>query len=70
MAQPAGADLPEPSPAPVPVGSETVLLVEDATGVRQLTRTVLEAMGYRVIVCNTVMTDDGQSLAKSILEAD
>ena len=29
----------------------------------------IEAMGYRVIVCNTVMTDDGQSLAKSILEA-
>ena len=29
----------------------------------------IEAMGYRVIVCDTVMTDDGQSLAKSILEA-
>lgn len=29
----------------------------------------IEAMGYRVIVCDTVMTDHGQSLAKSILEA-
>jgi LPPG:FO 2-phospho-L-lactate transferase len=29
----------------------------------------IEAMGYRVVVCDTVMTDDGQLLARSILEA-
>lgn len=29
----------------------------------------IEAMGYRVIVTDTVMTDDGQTLARSILEA-
>jgi LPPG:FO 2-phospho-L-lactate transferase len=29
----------------------------------------IEAMGYRVIVCDTVMADGGGGLAKSILEA-
>jgi len=29
----------------------------------------IEAMGYRVIVCDTVMSDDGAALAKSIAEA-
>lgn len=32
-------------------------------------RAYIEAMGYRVIVCETVMTDGGTSLAKSIVEA-
>jgi two-component system cell cycle sensor histidine kinase/response regulator CckA len=46
-------DAPVPA-APVsigtaPVGSETILLVEDEDGVRRLARTILEQQGYRVV---------------------
>jgi DNA-binding response OmpR family regulator len=37
------------STATKPFGNETVLVVEDAEGVRRLTRTVLESYGYHVI---------------------
>ena len=33
----------------VPVGSETILLAEDEAGIRTMTRTYLEGLGYRVI---------------------
>jgi PAS domain S-box-containing protein len=39
----------EAGPAPLPVGSETVLLVEDEEGVRRLIATILEQHGYRVL---------------------
>jgi CheY-like chemotaxis protein len=39
----------EALPAPLPVGSETVLLVEDEEGVRRLIATILEQHGYRVL---------------------
>ncbi len=47
----AGADTAEAAPAGVgPVGgSETILLVEDETSVRDLTRRMLEESGYRVL---------------------
>lgn len=35
--------------APMPRGSETVLIVEDEEGVRKLVRSVLETSGYRVL---------------------
>jgi len=35
--------------APPPVGSETILLVEDEDGVRRLTRSILERYGYHVL---------------------
>ena len=34
---------------PVPTGDETVLLVEDETGIRTMTRAYLESLGYRVL---------------------
>ncbi|HXF05082.1 MAG TPA: PAS domain S-box protein [Blastocatellia bacterium] len=37
----------------MPVGSETILLVEDEPAVRQVAQTVLEACGYQVIVAET-----------------
>ena len=36
--------------APVPSGTETVLLVEDADGLRELTKRLLERQGYTVVV--------------------
>lgn len=39
----------ETAPAPLPQGSETVLVVEDEEGVRKLVRSVLELNGYRVL---------------------
>ncbi len=46
----AAATGPAVGPAPPPAtGAETVLLVEDEETVRQLTRTILERVGYRVL---------------------
>src|SRR5205823_5129697 len=39
----------EHTTAPAPIGHETVLLVEDESGVRSFARTVLQRHGYRVI---------------------
>jgi DNA-binding NtrC family response regulator len=39
----------EVCPALLPLGSETVLLVEDEEGVRRLIATILEQHGYRVL---------------------
>jgi PAS domain S-box-containing protein len=49
------ADEPEPAAAPTPAarpatGVETVLVVEDAEGLRELTRRLLERQGYRTLV--------------------
>jgi signal transduction histidine kinase/CheY-like chemotaxis protein len=52
---PAGSAPPSPvSAPPVPGGTETILLVEDDEGIRGVTRRVLEAQRYRVLVA-----DDG-----------
>ena len=37
------------APKPTPVGAETVLLVEDESGVRAFTKTALQRFGYRVV---------------------
>jgi two-component system cell cycle sensor histidine kinase/response regulator CckA len=37
-------------PAPAPRGSETVLLVEDAAGLRDMAREILELSGYAVLI--------------------
>lgn len=39
----------EANPKPMPAGSETILLVEDAATVRQLLREVLRSAGYYII---------------------
>jgi two-component system cell cycle sensor histidine kinase/response regulator CckA len=39
----------EPKPAAIPRGSETILVVEDETGVRELTREFLKVSGYSVL---------------------
>jgi two-component system, cell cycle sensor histidine kinase and response regulator CckA len=49
---------PEPE---LPLGSETVLLVEDEAAVRDVTREQLESLGYRVIAC----ADAAEALAAS-----
>ena len=51
---PAAADLPEEAAAPAAdpqaeLGSETIMLVEDDAGVRNLVQVMLEAKGYRVL---------------------
>jgi two-component system cell cycle sensor histidine kinase/response regulator CckA len=45
--------------APVPVGTETILLVEDEAAVRQVLRRMLERAGFRVIEC----ADGAQAIA-------
>ena len=51
-------DQPLPAPAgaiqngPAPRGSETLLVVEDDPGLRQMTRGILEAQGYEVLVAS------------------
>ena len=45
----AEAVTPGPAGAGTPHGSETILLVEDEEGVRDLTREILETSGYRVL---------------------
>ncbi len=47
--------------AELPLGSETVLLVEDEAAVRDVTREQLESLGYRVIAC----ADAAEALAAS-----
>jgi nitrogen-specific signal transduction histidine kinase/CheY-like chemotaxis protein len=42
-----------PLPAPVRRGTETILVVEDESGVRGLVRTVLARQGYRVLVAES-----------------
>jgi PAS domain S-box-containing protein len=50
-ASPAAADADDPAPAQeVRGGTETVLVVEDEPTLRELTRSTLEALGYRVLV--------------------
>jgi PAS domain S-box-containing protein len=44
------SDRPTEAAAPPARGSETLLLVEDETGVRELTKDILLAQGYRVLV--------------------
>jgi PAS domain S-box-containing protein len=51
-----------PERQPVPVGTETILLVDDESLVRRVLRTMLERSGFRVIECE----DGAQSL--SLLE--
>ncbi|HEX4355619.1 MAG TPA: response regulator [Polyangiales bacterium] len=41
-----------PPPSALPTGSETVLLVEDDDGVRELARSILEHHGYRVLAAD------------------
>jgi PAS domain S-box-containing protein len=48
----AGSTAPMASPIPVS-GTETILVVEDNELVRNLTETLLQELGYRVIVCDT-----------------
>jgi PAS domain S-box-containing protein len=50
---------PAPARPPVPVGSETVLLVDDDSAVRRVLRGMLERSGFRVIECE----DGVQALA-------
>jgi GAF domain-containing protein/DNA-binding response OmpR family regulator len=45
----ADAPVPDPAPAESPTGSETLLLVEDEDGLRDLAREILETQGYTVL---------------------
>jgi two-component system, cell cycle sensor histidine kinase and response regulator CckA len=40
-----------PEQAPVPVGTETILLIDDESAVRRVLRSMLERSGFRVIEC-------------------
>src|SRR6185369_4813622 len=48
-----------PAPRPVPVGSETILMVDDESAVRRALRSMLERSGFRIIECE----DGAQALA-------
>jgi len=50
---------PAPEPRPVPVGTETILVVDDELPVRRVLRGMLERSGFRVIECE----DGAQALA-------
>jgi PAS domain S-box-containing protein len=56
MAEGRGVDTPVPvaaAGAPLPTGSETLLLVEDEVKVREPTRALLERLGYRVLAAGS-----------------
>jgi PAS domain S-box-containing protein len=63
--QPAAPALPEADAAPG--GTETILLAEDETGVRELIRTYLEGLGYRVLTASNGA--EGLSVARSFPDA-
>src|SRR6266576_1013432 len=50
--EPAGGGASSDTPAPLAVGSETVLVVEDQLEVRNLTTRILEARGYTVLAAD------------------
>ncbi len=61
--EPAAPKEPKSEPEPVVKGTETILLVEDEQGVRELAKEYLELSGYRVLVAK-----DGSAAIKTAAE--